>query len=428
MAIKKSKEVNFELGDAFIKDFSSLMDDFDSITRDKIENIVSYRKEFDEVDGRVERIDIFKKMSQENLKHHQFRVAMFNYLNSIFERHINKLIEQSIISNKLFREKCLNKLIEYDEEKIKKNEKTIRNFKWESASKNEKNQILIKNFKELFYKFTPILGWQFFFGVEDDLMWSDKNLRLDFTEIRARRNLLTHRGSSYDREYVDNIQHVTKSKNVFDPQKRISELFAKGYFILGKFDAEKHNNLLKLIDEKNTKVPITNAYFFHTFSVFTRIYCKLWNKVTNSSDLNSQLTHELLVLGHKTGSIAFPRLALIISNEFYEFFFTQKADNTLFKVNYLLLVKELQRNTSKVEVPEFLNERTVKFRKDIETDHADDAIFKVLLNVLDDDLDAAMKNLEKCNDLMPGNKDWIMFTDMRKRDDFSNIFNDSCKK
>jgi len=427
------------LSQDFLTDVKNIIEDFYEITSEKNKNIKKSNEELkkdlelvkDEFEDFSTKYSLFKKVRGESLKNHHFRFAIFNYLVSTFERHVNLLIEKSIIHKSEVRTIILQKFIEYDESKIRNGEKSIRSSKWELMNKEEKDLILIRHIKDIIRQtnLPPIQTYKLFFNVTDKKMFVNKNLWFDYVEIRSRRNLLTHRGTNFDNEYVESLLNsVTKSKNVENPEERINTFFQRGYFTFEKFkDKETYSLELLLKNEKKSLVKISDRYFFHTFVVLFRIYFTLFQHVKNDDDFIVNSSHDFLVLGRKTKIVFFPLMVIELTHIYQEKYKLDEDLDIRLKVNYLLAISEIKNNIENFESFS-LNNNIEKFRSDVEKLSHEDNIFKVLLNVLDKDFPTALLSLSQCKDLTPEIHDWFMFVDLVKDNNFLTIFNKVCIK
>lgn len=432
----KQTEVTFQkLAYIFIEEFSALIEDFSDITKNKAMNL----KEV--IGNKIKNKEISKEdyfyLIDDNTKHRQFRYAMFNYMNSLFEKHINELFVLAIKKNKKIRDNYVTKFIELDKEKIQKNLPSIRNTEYEKMSANKKIDLQLKFMNEITHMLPPLHNWQYFFDIKDQKMWVDPNLKFDFTEMKARRNLLTHRNTYYDEEYINSIQNAVKnSKKISDPAKRIEEYHNNMFFF---FTKDKHKTLNDLIGKNSrNQVSISVNYFTKSFFVLINIYFILSNHATNSNTNAINFSHELLVLGKKLGNALFYFMALKLTlNQINSYSFAND-DMDLVKVNYLLAFREvgkiLRFKNAELLSKEIYKDYLEYYSQETYKDYLEyfknkkDPIYKLLIYLLDDDLDSCLLVIKQIKDLKEEHKRWFIYSDLLTYKNFDEIFKSTIAK
>jgi hypothetical protein len=139
------------LGQTFFEEFVALFSDFNDINDGKKEEIKNLSEKF---------LDI----QPNTLKHQQFRVAMFNYMNAIFERNVAELFKLGIIKNSTIRKKYIEKFISLDTERIQKNQKSIRNAEFELMNNEEKMIFILTTSKRFLKQYPRFLTINIFFN------------------------------------------------------------------------------------------------------------------------------------------------------------------------------------------------------------------------------------------------------------------------
>ena len=422
MATKVSNktEVDFNsLSHIFREEMSALVVDFYEITEVKTENITKIIKNNSDPQFNKLSSDDYINFKDENTKHLQFRYAMFNYMYSIFEKHINELFKLSIKKNSKIRERYVTKFIELDKLRVENKQNSIRNTEYETATATKKINIQLKFIKEITYLLPPLHNWQYFYDISDEVMWANEDLKFDFTEMRARRNLLTHRGTKYDEEYVENIQmSVKKSKKISDPTKRVEQYHERKFFAFGNI---KRKNLFDLIN-KNTpiNIRISDSYFTHCFFLLINIYFVLWNNATKSNNLSINFSHELMELGKKLKNSNFYFVAKSMTYNFLVNYSDKNQDNDFVKANYLLATREI--NKFKI----LYNKEIVQTKNEKEFieyfANKNEPIYNLLLCLLNDDFDGCLNNLKKVKNLTADSRNWFIFSDLLTYKDFEAIF------
>lgn len=409
------------MGGNFIDEFLALLTDFYEISNDKNEATKNTISELRQLAPNISDLthDQARHLMHDNLKHNQFRIAMFNYMNAIFERNIHSLLKFSIINNEDIKKRYLEKFIEIESERIQQGQKAIRNATFELMNSEEKLKIYLSFFKEVIGTLPPLLNYQHFFNIPDKAMWKEKSLKFDFNEIRARRNLLTHRGIHFDKDYADTVtRSVTTSKNSVNPQSRIEYFFKNNLFTFPKFNGQLTENLYSLVNER-TQIPVavTYNYFIFSFCCLLRIYITAWSFAANSDELIISASHDLMNFGFKVKTKRLTQLAITIIEDYLDNFGKEKSQDYL-KANYILgwrdVHNSLMKSKKKIKTPSsYETEFKEYFRSKI-----DEPLYKVLIDVCDNNLEDAIRNLSECRGLPEDSFSWFLFNDLRSMDGF----------
>ena len=218
------KIINFEtLADDFIEDIFALLQEFVEILNDKESLRKKLRKEIHKNNG--EQIDNYYnyneiKKSNDSIKSQiHLQNALFTYLYSTYEKHIDELVKFSVRKDSSVRFNFFNLYKKY----LKDSNSNIPSD-FINLSKSKQAEYILEPLRDVKTKMDDINREQFLFDIPDKIMWRDKNLKFNIVEIRARRNLITHRKAVFDKQYVSDIKHsVTKSKKLMT-LKKVSKL------------------------------------------------------------------------------------------------------------------------------------------------------------------------------------------------------------
>jgi hypothetical protein len=414
------------LGNNFIEEFLALLTDFYEINDEKLEFTKKTINELKEKKLKSNDLSYeqLKQLRHDNLKHEQFRIAMFNYMNAIFERNINDLFKFSIAHDEIVKRRYLEKFIEIDSSKILQGQKPIRNAAFELMNSGDKEQIYLSYFQEVTSSLPPLINYQHFFSIPDKNMWRENFLKFDFNEIRARRNLLTHRGTTFDKEYVDTVNRATTtSKNAIDPNNRIKHYFEKKLFTFPQIELNFNNNLSSLIDtEKPIPVAITHKYFIFSFSCLLKIYMKIWSYAAKSDSLVINVTHDLMIFGSKFKTKTLFSLAENITTDYIHCFGSDNIHDFL-KANYLLCCRDVHNTLRSYgkelkTKPKHEEDFVEYFKSKLE-----DPKFSLLMNIYNNQLNSALDDLKRCKGLPKNAESWFLFEDLKTMDEFKELIN-----
>ena len=269
MAEKKKKltpeQENHRICDEFNHSMFALLTDYLDIAPEKSKEIYDL---VDKVKSKTkkenEKYDRYKDYIDKSKKFSQFQYAMFNFMNSIFERSMNDLLKFAIRSKKDIKNIFIKKFIDYED----KQDKKIRDANYENLT-NKQRLAFQLNYYEQIITLKPD-NWQFLLNIPNEIMWASKKLKFEYTELRARRHLLTHRGYSFDKKYVEDIKNtIKKSKNSDDP-KKLFELFHRNkYFTNTRDELDVLDDLAK---PKPYRVFMTRFYFINAFTCLFRFF------------------------------------------------------------------------------------------------------------------------------------------------------------
>lgn len=325
------KIINFEtLADDFIEDIFALLQEFVEILNDKESLRKKLRKEIHKNNG--EQIDNYYnyneiKKSNDSIKSQiHLQNALFTYLYSTYEKHIDELVKFSVRKDSSVRFNFFNLYKKY----LKDSNSNIPSD-FINLSKSKQAEYILEPLRDVKTKMDDINREQFLFDIPDKIMWRDKNLKFNIVEIRARRNLITHRKAVFDKQYVSDIKHsVTKSKKVDDPKKSIEAYVKQGLY-------PKIKDLDGLLSKENIEVRNSFYYFFHVFKNILYIYSTVWNYVTKSPHLTSCITYELNKLFLAFPNRKYLNFAELTSRNYKKIY--PKTITPFFVVNYLLSIE-----------------------------------------------------------------------------------------
>ena len=269
MAEKKKKltpeQENHRICDEFNHSMFALLTDYLDIAPEKSKEIYDL---VDKVKSKTkkenEKYDHYKDYMDKSKKFSQFQYAMFNFMNSIFERSMNDLLKFAIRSKKDIKNIFIKKFIDYED----KQDKKIRDANYENLT-NKQRLAFQLNYYEQIITLKPD-NWQFLLNIPNEIMWASKKLKFEYTELRARRHLLTHRGYFFDKKYVEDIKNtIKKSKNSEDPKKLFDLFHRNKYFTNTRDELDVLDDLVK---PKPYRVYMTRFYFINAFTCLFRLF------------------------------------------------------------------------------------------------------------------------------------------------------------
>jgi hypothetical protein len=255
-------------------------------------------------------------------------------------------------------------------------------------------------------------------------MWKDNTLKFDMSEIRARRNLLTHRGTCFDNDYVETLLYSSNtSKKNINPQERIKYFFEKRLFTTPKHEELLTDDIFSLVRiDDPIPVVINERYFIFSFGCLLKLYLKIWSHVTNKDVLTTNTMHELMWLGTKLNNKLFFILALDLFKDYIYFFGNDNAGEYL-KANALLIFRDIRcsalENGYPIHEPNKLESELIYFFEE----RLDNPLFEVLILVYKNQLKDACTLLKKCRNLPYNSEDWFLFKDLRSLDGFDESLN-----
>ena len=235
-----------------------------------------------------------------------------------------------------------------------------------------------------------------------------KSLYDFFLEIRARRNLLVHRGEEIDKEYIDLCHSGSKSNPILKDVSSINFYYKRGYIQKNR-NKENKSIKAKKSHEKLEKGDLVNCsfgYFSHVFYVLSNIYFHYWSQVAISfvgKEDNTDLAvfvHDLMDSSNRTQSL----IPIHSGVSMTESFFSRCIDlglndkiSPIDRVNLLLMKKEvslrgLKENENKKGVLNNLLEN--ESYQVLDRSNSSDAIFKMALAFIRDDFEEGYRLLE----------------------------------
>jgi len=418
------------IGKNFSDDMMAILEDFWTITKLKsseLEQTFEIIKSNSKKQSFTKReFDLFEKESKKNM---QFRIAMFNYLSTVFERHINKLVAQSVVHFPNIKKNYIHLFLEFDKKQSAYG-KSIRDSEYELMDKNDRIKVMLNYLTEVTYSMPPLHNWEFLFDISEKKMWGNKNLKFDFTEIRSRRNLLTHRGLHYDIEYIDKLTEIKKSKRA-EPDERIQFYIKNKFFSFKQLTCESKFSLDLLTNypvkediKRPLPVTISTPYFLHAFETLNYIFLLLWHNSINDHRFVNLHCYALMEKLKEFNSPTIGRVAknFIVNclknypNEKQEFI------SYYLKTNYLLIDRELSAFIKKNGGTFIPHENHEEFLVDISNNP--DPIYKIVLAILSNDFDKAIE-LIKDQDIPNKEefpKDLFLFKDLIGNIKFESLY------
>lgn len=322
----------FKIEQDFIRSMMNLIEDFHEISPERHKEVVS-SLEIVQQDEKTDRQKLDNFLNKKT-KFEQIQFAMFNYMNSVFERSVNSLLKYAITNNDDVNSIYINKFIDYE----KTLSKPIRDSNYEKATDQERMQIRMDYYDQIISLIPS--NWQILLNIPDSLMWKNKFFKYEYTELRARRNLLTHRGSFFDKKYVNEIKNsITKSKKSVDLKEGFNFYNDQGFFGSFKTGLQKLDDLCT----GNKTVRMPPGYIFHVFKILIRTF----NLIRLFSDKNGSSTTELQVnlinLGIRFKHNSYLIIARLLADDhlFASPHLEEDEENNIFiKGNYLLACLE----------------------------------------------------------------------------------------
>ncbi len=431
---------------SFTDDLNLIIDDYSAIVRDKTKNVSSSLQKIKEKDvtlgKRSFKYEDAKDFIEITQKRMHFSYAMFLYLYSTHERHTNFLLKESILNNPKVQSNYAHQFSKLN------SEKNIIDATFITQSKEDQIKTQIQYLPDVLKlkNFVAPQSWQIIMGSEknflnstdslaikgvnlqEDIFTKKSNLKFDYNEIRARRNILAHRGSKFDSEYISKItgeKNLSKSGVDKETVNRIRDFFDVNFY--RKIDQE-----VSFEDLLNQRIQITPLYFYHTYFTFIKLYLDLWLSVSQDySEINS-LALEMLFLSRKAKNFVFVLFSISLLTYLVKEKISRGSeldlDTEYTMANYLLSLNELRRRTkiprAKFNKIEFVTEYIKYFKS-----HKN-KLFAVLLAVIQDDFDKAMKELENCEPIFHKRQkeEWFLFIDLKEHSSFDSVFNKLIKK
>lgn len=340
----------FKIEQDFIRSMMNLIEDFHEISPERHKEVVSSLESVQQ-DEKTDR-QKFDNFLNKKTKFEQIQFAMFNYMNSVFERSVNSLLKYAITNNDDVASIYINKFIDYE----KTLSKPIRDSNYEKATDQERMQIRMDYYDQIISLIPS--NWQILLNIPDSLMWKNKFFKYEYTELRARRNLLTHRGSFFDKKYVNEIKNsITKSKKSVDLKEGFNFYNDQGFFGSFKTGLQKLDDLCT----GNKTVRMPPGYIFHVFKILIRTF----NLIRLFSDKHGSSTTELQVnlinLGIRFKHNSYLIIARLLTDDhlFASPHLEEDEENNIFiKGNYLLACLEEKKifELNKIEYKKKKNE------------------------------------------------------------------------
>lgn len=392
----------------FIFSMFNLIEDFNEISPERHKDVITSLTNTEKKGkpNRHEVINFFNKKT----KFEQIQFAMFNYMNSVFERNVNNCLKYAISNNDDVNSIYISKFIDYE----KTLSKPIRDSNYEKASDQERTQIRMRYFDQIISLIPS--NWQMLLNIPDSLMWDNKYFKYQFTELRARRNLLTHRGSRYDEKYVNEIKNsISKSKKSVDLDDGFSFYCDKGFFGYSKNDLKDIDSLH--LDEKT--VIMRPLYILTVFELLLKSFNLIRLFSDKKTSITTSLQVKLINLGIQFENIFFFRIArtLAIDHIFASVNLENDDEEIIFiKGNYLLSCIEEKKVLNKYEKKYEMRKNEVKYFEELKNINL--PIIELLISIYNGNEDKYELILNKFNNnsLTELAIDWPIFNEIKKND------------
>ena len=404
------------LGRRFLDDMFDVIKDFIEIDETKHNKIMEIRKNKDNALSDLEAFTNFTDFRENISKRKSFSYAMFTFLYSTYEKHVNELIKFSYLNNKEVQINLEKKVWEYNREI-----EPLLDSHYSQLSKPKQREYLLKFIRKVLDHKTiglpPLAREHYLFNIPDEIMWASKYLKLEYKEIVARRNLLTHRKNYFDQDYIDQAtsfggKKITKSKKVSDPNDLFIRWAEMGYF--GMSENSKKLKCFQDLLKKEISVPIYFNYFLESASILISIYSKMINQASPSIDYTIHCLFRWNKLYAGTLVSPFIPLHAIRSSQFFQEKYMDNFDKENFKQdieymkgNTLLAYSDLLKCMKKYKITD------IPLYKDF---------FKEKQALIDFFKTKKDKILIK-EDMV----DWPLFKDVFKISEFKELFNKKLK-
>ena len=408
--------------------------------KDPIEYLESH-KVVEEESGRqrydAEHIDLpeFVQVISDYTDFQNSKKNLFNsltlYMWNSFEKHMFELIRASYKANKNFKKRYVTRFVEVNSKNIE-NSKTAKgkgsgfiNADYVIASKAKQDEIHLNHINDVVKHGSTLTSYHVLF---DDGKWQTgkgKEIYDWFLEIRARRNLLVHRGQSIDKEYIDLCHSGSKSNPILKSRDEI-DFYYKGNFFQQIRDKEKTNkkrNKLTIGDGANC----TYGYVVHVYITLVSLYFHYWSQVIadsipNEESINcSSIVHEFMDSSLKLDNKISLLIARNITQTFFSLFEDKKCSERIDpvdRVNALLIYKNLGADNKK-PIEQFRSFTILDESNSLEP------IFRMALAFIRDDFKEGFNLLETLPIEVVGEvamHQWFIFNGLRNKKRFKEIY------
>ena len=411
------------------------LEDWDQATKEEKRNIISSPEFFNSI-----RVESKLSSSKKNLFN-----SLTLYMWNSFEKNMFNLIRKSYKEDKEFQSRYVTRFIEFNNQSIEKSKKSkgkasgVIDTKIMLSTKAKRDKIMLDLIKEVVSYGSTLTSYHVLFN---DGKWQTeegKSLYDFFLEIRARRNLLVHRGEEIDKEYIDLCHSGSKSNPILKDVSSINFYYKRGYIQKNR-NKENKSIKAKKSPEKLEKGDLANCsfgYFSHVFYVLSNIYFHYWSQVAISfvgKEDNTDLAvfvHDLMDSSNRTRSL----IPIHSGVSMTESFFSRCIDlglndkiSPIDRVNLLLMNKEvslrgLKENENKKGVLNNLLEN--ESYQVLDRSNSSDAMFKMALAFIRDDFEEGYRLLESISLKEIDEEDmnqWYMFKDLRNKKKFKDAF------
>ncbi len=391
----------------------------------------------------------FKKSLKVESKLSASKKNLFNsltlYMWNSFEKNMFNLIRKSYQENKEFHSRYVTRYTEFNNQSIVKKGKSkgkasgVINTEFLLSSKPKQDKIMLDHIKEVVKYGSPLTSYHVLFN---DGKWQTeegKDLYDFFLEIRARRNLLVHRGEEIDKEYIDLCHSGSKTNPILKEAKSINFYYSRGFFQKNRNEESKSIKAKKSPEklEIGDGVNCSFVYFGHVFYVLSNIYFHYWSQaaisiISKEKDYNlSIFVHDLMESSARTQNLIPIATGVAMTKSFFSRYKNLGLKDKIApvdRVNLLLMKKEvsfgmLKENENKKDV--LNNLRETESYQVLDRSNSSDAIFKMALAFIRDDLEEGYRLLESISldDLNEENMhQWYMFKDLRNKKKFKQAF------
>ncbi|MDC0509499.1 hypothetical protein OAO31_04315 [Gammaproteobacteria bacterium] len=373
-----------------------------------------------------------------------FKASKNNLFNSLtlymwnaFEKHMFDLIRTAYKTNKNFKKRYITRFGAVDTKQLLaskthgKNQKRLMGTEYLSASKAKQDAMNLEYINEVVEHGGKLDSYHFLFN---DGKWQTekgKTIFNNFLEIRARRNLLVHRGQYIDKIFIDHCQREGKS-NGLKTEEEIASFYKRGFFQVTRKSKEKKlnkKNKMEVGDGANC----TYAYVHHVYFTLVSIYYHYWcETIKDFIGVDENISCSGIVHNFMESSIKVKNeVPLIISRHLtFTFFSLYKDKNCIEKIdpidriNELLIYKNLD---NKKKIP--IEER--KAYTILSATNSLDSVYRMALAFIREDFDEGFDLLDSMsqNEVSELNMhEWYLFHGLRNKRRFRTIYKNKFNK
>ncbi len=353
------------------------------------------------------------------------------YMWNTFEKNMFDLIRTSYKTNKNFKHRYITRFRAVDKKLLSQkphgkkqgSPKGLMGTEYLTASKKKQDSINLENINQVVAHNGTLDSYHYLF---DDGKWqTEEGERIynNFLEIKARRNLLVHRGDTIDKTYLDHSRAEGKP-NGFKDKEIIAKFYERRFFqAQNNKSTGKRGKEIEIGDKANC----TYGYVAHVYFTLAALYCHYWCEVIrdfvgrDDKISCSSLVHGLMESSLKIDGYAPLTVSRFITHSFFSIYNENKCIdkiNPIDRINDLLIFKNLSDK----------NKASLEKRKSyiyLSESNSLDRVFKMALAFIRDDLEEGFNFLESTSEEEVGEVDmhsWYLFNGLRNKKRFKEIY------